>query len=222
MIRLVKLVAGMGLVLVTGCAVTPPPIIEPLVAAEGGRVLKFVVIDRQRDLLVMAPDPRTLNASLRAIPGALSGLPSPHHALLVPVHPSMDFELSMTALEAAIAPLAATATPAMRDSGIRVAPDSTRMARVGTIVFNSASGRDVMGAGFIDANATTSKDVSLVYFDRACDVQGEETDYGVMYTYALQIPAAGLYWLRFDAASPKRVQVSLADPRTTIWFAGYH
>lgn len=219
--RFVKPITAMGLVLVTGCTITPPKIIEPMAATEGGKILKFVAADPQHDLSEMVSDTLTLNASLRAIPGALSGRPSPQHALLVPIHPNMDFELSMTALEAAIAPQAAAATPAMRSSGIRVSPDSTRMARVGTLVFNSASGRDVLGAGFIDADATTSMEVSLVYFDRACSVRGEATEYGVTYAYALQIPTAGLHWLRLDAANAKRVQVSLADPRTTIWFAGY-
>jgi hypothetical protein len=219
--RLAKLVTVMGLVLVTGCAVTPPALIEPQVAGAGGRILSFIVIDRRTQLLETMPDTRTLHASLRAIPGALYGVPSRQHAQLVPMHPGMNFELSMTALEAAIAPLAATATPAMRAGGIRMVPDSTRIARVGTVVFDSALQRDVLGAGFIDAEATPSTDVSLVYFDRACDLEGEETQLGVTYVYALHVPAAGLHWMRFDAADPSRVRISLADPRATIWFAGY-
>jgi len=221
MMRLLKLVAAMAVVFVTGCAVTPLPVSQPLAPAEGSKIFKFVVLDQKRDV-EMGPDNGTWNASLRAIPGALYGRPSRNHALMMPVHSGGDFELSMTALETTIAPLAATATLAMRAGGIRVKPDATRMARVGTLVFDSASGRDVLGAGFINPNAAPSKDVSLMYFDRPCEIQGAETQDGVTYAYSLRIPAAGLHWMQFDTVYPKRVQVNLVDPRTTIWFAGYH
>jgi hypothetical protein len=219
---------GFALLLLSGC-VTPPNHTGSVPATSGGaaetpgyrvvKTLKTGRVDSNGRFIDAPANEWDLHVTLRAIPGAFAGHPVDRHSMLIPIRFGNSFDLSMSDLEEAIAPLAQRATGQTTASGISVQPTDTRFLRVATFYYDARAGEDVMGAGFFDP--ATREHVTLSYFDRPCTVRGTVQDGDGTISIALDIPAAGLYWVRTDDTDPVHSKMTAANPDTVLWYLNF-
>lgn len=81
------------------------------------------------------------------------------------------------------------------DGALQIIPSDTRFGRFGTFAFEPTSGASLGRTGFLDEAA--SQYLWLTYFDRPCQVRGRQPlPDGTHLDYHVDIPDAGLYWLR--------------------------
>ncbi|MCR9279508.1 MAG: hypothetical protein NXH85_16240 [Pseudomonadaceae bacterium] len=81
------------------------------------------------------------------------------------------------------------------DGELQIEPSDTRFGRFGTFAFEPRSGASLGRTGFLDEAA--SEYLWLTYFDRPCQVRGRQPlPDGTHLDYHVDIPRAGLYWLR--------------------------
>jgi hypothetical protein len=180
------------------------------------KTLKTGRVDSEGRLIDAPANEWDLHVTLRAIPGAFGGYPVERHSMLIPIRFGDAFDLSMSDLETSIAPLAQPATEETTESGVGVQPADTRFLRVATFYYDARSGKDVMGAGFLDP--ATREYVTLSYFDRPCTVRGTVQDGEGTISIALDVPAAGFYWVRSDHTDPVHAKMTAAHPGATLWY----
>lgn len=78
---------------------------------------------------------------------------------------------------------------------LQIVPSDTRFGRFGTFAFEPSSGISLGRTGFLDE--AESQYLWLTYFDRPCQVRGRQPlPDGTHLDYYVDIPDAGLYWLR--------------------------
>ncbi len=83
---------------------------------------------------------------------------------------------------------------------LQIVPSDTRFGRFGTFAFEPHSGASLGRTGFLDEEA--SQYLWLTYFDRPCQIRGRQPlPDGTHLTYHVDIPEAGLYWLRLAPTS---------------------
>lgn len=219
---------GVALLLLSGCVAQPDQVASAPVASAGSaatskhRVVKTLRtgrVDSHRQLIDAPANDWDLHVTLRAIPGAFGGHPLDRHAMLIPIRLGDTFDLAMSDLEDTIAPLAQRASEQTTASGVSVQPAETRFLRVATFYYDARSGADVMGAGFLDP--ASGEHVTLSYFDRPCTVRGTVQDGDGTISIALDVPVAGLYWVRSDDTDPLHAKMTAANPDSVLWYVNF-
>lgn len=219
---------GLALLLLGGCVAQPNHVVSlPAASAgpaatSGHRVVKTLRtgrVDSHHQLIDAPANDWDLHVTLRAIPGAFGGHPLERHSMLIPIRLGDAFDLSMSELEETIAPLAQRASEQTTASGVSVQPAETRFLRVATFYYDARSGADVMGAGFLDP--ATGEHVTLSYFDRPCTVRGTVQDGDGTVSITLDVPAAGLYWVRSDDTDPVHAKMTAANPDSALWYVNF-
>jgi hypothetical protein len=180
--------------------------------------LKAVVIQNKNDAIEPDAIGRDVDFSLRAIPGALVGRPLLDRTMDFKVRVGDEISLPINRLGNAFGPLASTASPEMKKSGLTVTPEETRFLRVGTFsrYTEPSISPNLVGAKFIDAK--TRQSVLLLYFDRPCKIAGATNEGNSIVSASLTIPSAGFYWIRNDNTSTTHRNLTLNDPSADIWF----
>lgn len=215
--RLSKHVHAIGFTLLLAACATPADhgAVAPA-EQRNTKALKTAMLDAGGEPVDAPANQWDLQVSLRAIPGAFGGAPFATHSMLIPIHIGESFALPMSELEASMTQLAQRASEQTVASGISVEPADTRFARVATFFYDSGSGRDVMGAGFLDA--VTRETVTLSYFDRPCKVRGTVREGALQISVAMDVPAAGFHWVRTDTTDPTHWKMVREDPDATLWY----
>jgi len=219
---------GLALLLLGGCVAQSNHVVSEPVASAGPaattghravKTLKTGMVDSNARLIEAPANDWDLHVTLRAIPGAFGGYPVERHSMLLPIRFGDAFDLSMADLEDTIAPLAQRASEQTTASGVSVQPAETRFLRVATFYYDARSGADVMGAGFLDP--ATGEHVTLSYFDRPCTVRGTVQNGDGTVSIALDVPAAGLYWVRSDHTDPVHAKMTAANPDSVLWYVNF-
>jgi hypothetical protein len=208
---------ALALLLLNGCAA--PPGREGLATSttDSAATFEVLALNEAHELIPSRAADRSLSASFEAIPGALMGPVLGDPVLLVPVRFGVSFDLRLTDLERSIAPLAQAENAAMHALGVIVQPTATRLARIGTFFHDPGLKRDVLGAGIFDS--LSRENVMLVYFDRSCTVRGEMQALGKTVSISLNIPKAGLHWMRLTDTDATHQTLSDDAPKAGLWFA---
>ncbi len=157
-----------------------------------------------------------LHLALGVIPGALGGVPSGGPIFMVPASFESGVTLPMAALEAKLAQAASIGWSELLPGKPTIAPWNTRLVRVSAFAHDTKSDRIVMGGKFAAKGGTSAV---LAYFDRPCTIKGVNVEHGV--DYRLSIPAAGLYWLRFDQSRSGNYLVRTAGPAFAVQFQAH-
>lgn len=158
----------------------------------------------------------SLVAAFPVITGAVWGPPDTEPLVFAPAPFGATMTLPLKELEQKIRPIASPATPQSLEAGLVVQPEDTRLARVGTFFADKEQERYVFGAGFVDEN--TGDFLVLVYFDRPCTLSGTVTGQELPTHYQVQVPAAGLHWLRTRKIDGTRYEVEYEAGRATVVF----
>lgn len=183
---------------------------------QAAKLLKTTVMNKRLELVENEDEGRILYVALHPIPGSLGGMPLLKNSMLIRTRLGDDFALPLGDLQSMIE-LAEPANASMRASGIVITPLDTRLLRIGTFFQADTTTKELLGAGFVDT--ARHQNVVLAYFDRACSIVGNFHEGDLVISSSLQIPNAGLYWLRSDNTDPKHWQIELEDPNMTLWYA---
>lgn len=198
---------GMAL---SGCAALAP-------SAPSALTIDTQLVDRDGRPASMVGMPARFVAVLPLIAGSISGTPNTEPVLVTEFDIGSPLALDLGRLQRAAAQHARPLDSKIWPHSFRLQPADTRIARVATL---SGPARERMPHGFVTGiQAGDSADhLVLVYFDRACRLGGIDREQRTSVDYRVNVPAAGLHWLRFAKTGPDAVQVSIeADPVGPRW-----
>ncbi|MGI9286907.1 MAG: hypothetical protein ACR2P1_16090 [Pseudomonadales bacterium] len=173
--------------------------------------LRFFDVDFKKQLQRYAADELIIWFPL--ITGNFYGLPNEDAILKPELDSKLRFKFALRTITSRIDQLA-RAFPA--DSGeLKIEPVDTRVARLGTFVINPNTGETIGPTAWVDANNTYI--MMLVYFDRACEINGRLEQANKTYIHDIKIPGPGFYWLRRSSNSKTRVRIVAAAPPRTVY-----
>jgi hypothetical protein len=166
---------------------------------------------------------RPTDAELRlsAVPGAIAG--NPYRSLVsIDVSSALQIDIKPHDLELSVGELAAPLTREAIQSGLRMFPRQTRLARVSTTL--STKQNDHTITAFYDMHAKHS--LVLVYVDRPCRITGTviqpNTDSApTTMVWNVKLSQAGLHWLAFipEGHSKEGVTLESSISEPTVVFA---
>jgi hypothetical protein len=191
------------LLLGAGCSTNP----RNALPTRGNIEVPVQYIEKNRQKILISERPVKPRATLRAVPGAIMGIPT-GEIQSQPISSSGMLSLDVAQLGKFYAAAADTLHPGPATTGLTVEPADTRFARVGTFIAYKSSPRRPSMVGFSGAN--TAGYVILVYFDRPCAMTGTVTAYPgdpyfSAYAYDVTIGEAGFHWLSMGAGAVKSV-----------------
>jgi len=133
----------------------------------------------------------TLKFSL--IPGSIFGAPSTGDVLIERTQVGNTFNLDLRRLGDSAARLASPLNPRMAEAGMVIEPRNTRLARVGTFVFDTQTDQSSAAGMFIEPG--TRDALALVYFDEPCRIAGLMRMGEIEARHDIVIPGRGLHWI---------------------------
>lgn len=129
---------------------------------------------------------------LSVVPGAIYGTQSRSPIWYIDLSTLLNPVIDVKQIESEIIQYAVASNSSVSSRKLLITPSETKLVRLGTAGFVVNNEKGLLGA-FLNPS---KKPVMLVYFDRACSVDGDITwDDGEIYTHNFEIPEAGLYEL---------------------------
>ena len=204
-------IALLALALLQGCAALKDTPNDNM-----ARVTATVVTERSEDMRKGQPS-AMLRADFPAIRGAIFGSPSTASLISTPVVIGAEFSIDIGEWEQRFGPVAQAPADSVLN-GVRLEPRATRIARVGTFLYDLDHRQGVAGGvGFKDA--TTGDYLLLVYFDRPCSMRGVMGAGDDAADIDIQVAKAGMSWLRVVKPGPSsssKYVISMAPELTKV------
>lgn len=206
--RLVLLALALG-----GCS---GPVTKPESRASDPPLKVLQISPRFVNFAPLAADgsgnPLAISYTFPIIEGGISGPPHGTQAWTIADENRATFQLDLSHLAGATSGTAAPLSPEARESGLRIAPATTRLFRVGTFVTDSGTGRTIAGAvGFRDS--MDGLGLILLFVDRACVITGTIDATGENARLDVTFRSAGFHWISYETAEDGTLQLR-AHPHT--------
>jgi len=202
-------IALLALMLLQACA---PLKSDP--AYSTARIKATLVTERLEDMRKGTPS-AMLRADFPAIQGDIFGTPSTASLISIPVAIGLDFTIDIAEWEKRFGQIAQAPVDSVLKE-VRLEPRATRIARVGTFLYDQRHGVPG-GVGFKDV--ATGDHLLLVYFDRPCSMRGILGARDEAADIDIRVSKAGMSWLRVvkpDPSSPSKYAISLASDVTKV------
>lgn len=127
------------------------------------------------------------------VSGALFGHISDLPVYIVKADKERSFSLNLLERIETIDHGAAPLNKNLREQGIKILPEDTRLARLGTLPYRYSNRESIGGGGFID---TDSRNILiLAYVNQSCEIKGSYAQNGKKYIYQLVFPGKGFHWI---------------------------
>lgn len=189
--------------------------------------------DRPRMRHLRAPDP--IELLFAAVPGRLAG-PGGHLVLrqrlrrdasMMEAESQRSFGINLGYMQRSLDRFATAYLPRPEDQGVRVDPDTTRLARLALAVAEPGQVQPYPAiTSFIDG--ASGLENLLLFVDRPCRISGRvdlarngtftDTDpelrrrFTGLFDHAIEMPSGGLHWLLVTPAGERQWRVSRAPP----------
>jgi hypothetical protein len=198
----IAIVLALALGSLAGCAVLMLSGVDS--RAQGEKSLTMTLVRSDGTINSTFQSPLQLDAMFAMIPGGLGGAPLEKDQMLVPASFGKPFRVDLDALQRSARAHATPPSVEFFEQGFTVSPPQTRLLRVGTFMFDAEKKRILAGGAINDADLKSG--YLLMYFDRACKVEGQTQTGGVERNVEINIDFPGLHWLReHEVAAGKRV-----------------
>lgn len=183
------------------------------------RILRVDVkhVDENNLPLSSSQGPDTIAIVLALVPGELFGAPAGRPIAVQQLSDSRQFELDLNLLGERVEGETAPLTDNAARSGLVIAPEATRIARVATFAANPVTRRTIGYTGFTDS--VSREPLLLVYFDRPCRVSGVVRWMGEEYFHDVTIAHRGFHWLRISETSRGRFSIQNTPGTENIFLA---
>lgn len=182
------------LVFLLGGCVSTPLQTTPEAGAIGVLHTRVEYMDRQHRHVPAKYNPRQVTLVFPLIPGQIFGNPDSKPVFIKALEGKLEFSLALDASVAETDSAALSLRDVRVTRGLQVSPAATRFARLATFAFNSNTGAEVGGAGFIDAQSRDH--LILIYADRACRITGTLHTGDEQHRHDIVLPGRGFHWVR--------------------------
>ncbi|MDX1507323.1 MAG: hypothetical protein R3358_03510 [Woeseiaceae bacterium] len=152
---------------------------------------------------------------LNVIPGAIFGRPRADIVLPISKGENSALTAPLSDWTELVNVIAIPLTEEYAQLGLQVEPDSTKIARLGTFVYDGKHG--VRIGGYLNELGEKSS-LILIYVDAACTIKGDIEVEGTTYHHEIDIPAAGFHYLEADNAN----HIRRATPIEQVLFVTVH
>jgi hypothetical protein len=149
--------------------------------------------------------------------GRLFGNPQGPPVFVLSIGEDLAFELDLRSGREQIAAGATPLSPAAAAQGLKVAPPSAELARMGTFAYDAATGEQLGAGGFIDA--ATRESLILIYASEPCRITGSVAAEGTVFDHRIVLPAAGFHWVRVERRPEGRYRLSRHPADAEVYFS---
>jgi hypothetical protein len=185
----------------------PPTAFPQAPSTEEIRTIEFkaAYFDKDQNRISNNSLPKTVLLKIRLIPGSTFGevtsLPIASITARIGETTSLDLEQMRLEIERS----ATTLTPEATKAGLAIAPRATRIARLGTFVYDPETQKG-MTSGF--RSGARGEAFNLVYFDRPSKLTGVRSQRGMKGTYSVEVKTAGFHFLKAVQETPTGIRVA--------------
>lgn len=179
------------------------------VSLSANRILKINVplmfVDKQNNTLSKKNIPRNIYVLLPYLPGEIFGNPKsgPIYAGVLQKNSKLfvDLSKSLDLIKNDAKPI----TQRWSLKGLKAYPENTKIARIGTFVYDAKTKKPMGGGGFIDPK---SKDhLVLIYVSQACKIMGNIMLGKESFEHHIELPNSGFNFLRVRVLSSNQYKI---------------
>ena len=158
--------------------------------------------------------PRTVSLRIRLIPGSTFGEVTslPIASITAGIGETMTLDLEQMRVE--VERSATTLTAEATQAGLSITPAATRIARLGTFVYDAKTQKG-MSSSFRDGARGDA--LNLVYFDQPCKLTGTRNQRGVKGIYSVEVKAAGFHLLRATQEKPNGIRITASSLPQSVY-----
>mgnify|MGYP006909085488 FL=1 len=151
------------------------------------------------------------------IPGEIFGTPRSRPLFQKNINHNDHFTLNLAdalpRMEEEARPLLQT----WQETGLAIEPANTRLVRIGTFPFDAKTREPIGGGGFIEEN---SKDnLILMYFDRACHIQGGFEINEEIFSHDIKVPGRGFHFIRVRPTARNQFHLEYFPGQPSVTFS---